>query len=273
MEIEFVECRFEVLEFKNLTKLRVGFVTSLAMLPFMQRIGKLQKLILEEIRESDVKGCESSTEMTTKFLQLQPQLTHLSLFADAFVKTFEDGKDFDFKLNYLLVEYSENCENEKSKKLLGNFQNFIERQKKLRWLTLCEWTNVDVIKTVFSSSSVHRLSFDYFDGDSIKIDTKSLEISENQNINFIDFECENVELNWLKVFLEAATKVKTLYFFHVNREVFEYLLRNLKHLETLKYCSIFDNFSEVYERMKTENSEIGKVKIVEEKFFDLKNVI
>lgn len=272
MDIEHVEYRHEPLEFKKLRKLRVGFVTSLAMIPFMQNIGKLRELILEDIRDSNVKGCESSEEIIKKFLKFQPQLTHLSFSADAFKKTFRDSKDFDFKLKYLLVEYSGNSENEESKNLLQNFQSFIESQKNLQWLTLSEWTNVDVIKTVFSSSNINRLSFDYFDGDSKKIDTTSLEITENHSINCIDFECEKLELNWLKVFLKAAPKVETLYFFHVSQEVFEFLLSNLKHLETLKYCSIFNDLDDVYRRMKKESSEIRNVKIEEKKFFDLKNV-
>lgn len=273
MDIEFVDYQHETLEFEKLTKLRVGFVTSLAMIPFMQSLGKLQKLVLEDIKDLDVKGCESAQEVLTKFLDLQPQLTHLSLSSDAFVKMFGDQNNYEFKLNYLLVEYSGNCENEMSKTLLQNFQKFIESQKNLRWLTLCEWTNIDVLKTVFSHSTIVRLSIDYFDGESKKVDMNELELSENHRINHLDFEAENLELNWLKVFLQAATKVQNLYFFHVKKELFEYLLLNVKNLKMIKYCSISERYINAYRDMKTENAETKFIDIEEEKFLDLKNVI
>jgi hypothetical protein len=257
MDIEFVEHQQE-LKFDELKKLRVAFVTALAMKPFMKPLGKLEKLTLEDVHDFEMKNQRKSVETITKFLELQTQLTHLSLSGEAFVKTFEDRAKFDFELIYLRAEFSG-----ESKKLLQNFQTFLESQKKLQWLTLCEWTDVEVVQTIFRTSSISRLSFDYFDSDSKKIDSNSLNLSINQNIVTLDFEVENLDLNWVKPFLLASPKVGILYFFHVNQEVFDFVLKHCKNLRRLKYCSIFSGFKDV-----KGNSN---VEIVEQKFVDFRN--
>jgi hypothetical protein len=264
MDIEFVEHQQE-LEFNKLKKLRVAFVTALAMKPFMKNLRKLEKLTLEDVQDFEMMNQRNSVETITKFLEVQPQLTHLSLSGEAFAKTFEEKSVFDFELIYLRVEFSGGSE--KSRKLLKNFQTFLESQKKLQRLTFCDWTDVEVVQTIFKTSFVSRISFDYFDSDSKKIDTNSLKLSENQNIVNLDFEVENLELDWVKPFLLASPNITILYFFHVNQEVFDFVLRNCRNLKRLKYCSIFSGFKNSSEVIKNSNIEI-----VEQKFVDFRNV-
>ena len=275
MDIEEVNCDTEVLDFCYLEKLRIGFVTSFGLKPFIGNHLKLEKLILEDISEQGMKEGESAQDLIVKLLVLQPQLTHLSLSNDAFCKVFENYDRFDFQLKYLLIDYQENCETEE-KKLMKNFEAFISTQNNLRWITFCDWTFADVIVTVFRHCKMERLSFDYFDGDSKKLDISLLKLNQNFHLKQIDFDCELIDLCWFKPFLEAAPFITTLYFFHVSQELLIYLVYNLKHLKYLKYCSIFDRFIDFYCSLKqqpdAENINCN-ISIIEDKFLDLRRII
>lgn len=264
----------ETLEFKQLKRLRIGFLTSPALKPFLRTIPRLEILIIENITDIEAQRNENSQELIVQFVQLQPQITHLSLSSDAFCKLFEQNSCCELQLKYLLVEYSGKVD--ESPELIKNFEVFIKKQKYLNWITLCDWTCTKSLAKIMSLMCIERLSFDYFDGDSEKFEASTtVKLGKNQNIRKIDFEGENFELIWLKFVLEAAENVEDLYFFHVTEEVLKYLLLNCKHLKLLKYCSIFPDFSKFYENLTTEfGGKVNeKVEIIEEKFLELKNII
>lgn len=268
MDIEYVNFDHSKLNFRHLTKLKIGYVTSVALKPFQQNLKKLKKLVFETITDSADKSDDSAGKMMRTILNLQSQLTHFSLTTDAFCKLFEEDNSYDFQLTYLNIEYSGNCENENSKKLIRNLKNFISTQKSLKWVTLCEWTCADIVKQLFACLSIERVSFDYFDNDSKKLITKDLKLNSNPNIQHVDFDCEDLNFTWIKPFLEALPEVTTLYFFHVTQEILEYLIANMKQLKTIKYCSAFENFQQFCDNSKSE-----KIKLVEEKFLYLREII
>lgn len=270
MDIEIVnQDEMSVISFENLAKLRIGFVPSIALHPFISNMPKLKILILEDISEAGRAAGESGAFMTS-IVQAQSQLTRLSLSADSFSKIFKENLKFRFQLSHLLVEYSgTNDSVEASKSLLENFERFVATQKQLNWVTICEWTSVVIMKQIFAHPTVERISIDYFDLSSKKMDTESLNLISNSNIKQLDFNFDNITLAWVKPFLEAAPNVTTLYFFHLPQDLLEYLLRNLKQLKTLKYCSIFEFF--IFFRLADEISQ--RVEIVEEKFVDFNECI
>lgn len=264
MDIENVESQPEALSFKKLQKLRIGYVNSAALQPFMRNMKKLERIVLENI--SDIgKTNDNSRELITKFLQLQPQLTYLSLSSEAFVKSFEDVSVFDFQLKYLLIEYSEKGENDVSRKVLENLENFLMNQKQLKWITLCEWTFSQTISTIFLNKSIQRVSFDYEDLKNFS----SMKVNVNQNLKHLDFDCENITLKWIQPILECAPKAEILYVFHVTEELLDYVLTKLKFLKVLRYCSIFDNFKDLLKQKNARN----EIDIVEHKFLDLRQMI
>lgn len=268
MDIEQIDCDHEATEFSLLEKLRIGFVNSIAFRPFVRRLPKMKKLIIEDVTDLGVNANEDSAKMLTTILKLQPQLTHLSLSSNAFCKVFESEENYEMKLEHLLVDYSGNGESDESKKLLVNFAKFLATQTAPRSITLCEWTCVDILKDLFNQSSVERISFDYFDGDSKQVDTAGLKLNQNLNISQLDFDCETLSLKWLQPILEAAPNIRTLYLFHVTQELLEWLTMNLKQLRTLKYCSIYADFARINCLFKANRN----LTVVEEKFTNLKEI-
>lgn len=276
MDIEDVNYDNGVQCFSLLEKLRIGFVTSVALKPFLMKQPLLNKLILEDISDLGVAKGENVQDLIVKLLTFQPQLTCLSLSSDAFCKAFKYDNSFNFQLKHLLVEYQGNCETTESKIVLKSLEVFLSTQKNLKWITLCEWTSTDIIDSIFNRSKVERISFDYFDVDSKKFDSSLLKLHQNLNIKQMDFDCENIDLCWLKPLLEATPAVNILYFFHISQELLLHVLTIFKHLKLLKYCSIFENFDEFYCNLKQQpdnNNTNCNVEIVEEKFIDLKRMI
>lgn len=259
------------LDFKQLQRLRMDFVTPTAIKPLLRNSPRLGKLIVGDLLEFEENETETSQMFIVQFVKLQPQITHLSLSADAFFKLFENENCYELQLQYLLVESSNKIE--KSSKLMKNFETFVSKQNQLKWITLCEWTCEESLASLINKSSIGRISFDYFDDLSEKF--KGPKLNKNQTIQRMDFQVEGMELDWMKIVLDAATHVEILYFFHVTENAFKYLVLNCKHLRILKYCSIFKNSSEFYESLKKENGEHAnnKIEILEEKFLDLKTLI
>lgn len=266
------------INFPELRKLRIGFVTSIALKPFVQNLPKLEKLMLEEITDVGVKTSESAKKMVQNLLMLQPQLTVLSLSSFAFCKLFESAEDFPFRLKCLLVEYSVNSEDDSRENSengnLENFIKFLNSQEKLVWVMLCEWTCRESLQVLFSHPTLDRISFEYFDGDSEKLETASLKLNANQNIRYLDINCEDVNPDWVHSILKAAPNAVTLYFFHVSQELFEYVATNMMHLKYLKFCSIFKDHEEFYRSLKTKGGKVNcDIEIIEDKFVDLKQMI
>lgn len=258
------------LSFNSLKKLRLGFLTRTALQPFVCHMPSLTHLIYVNMHRADTHS------LLLDILQLQPQLKRLGLAEDAFYEIFKNEVDFSFQLTHFLVEsfYKKGDEPSDEKEEatvdpLTNLESFIKKQKQLRWVTLCEWTCSDTMKIIFNHAAIVRISFDYFDRDSKKMDTNDLKLNVNYNITRMDFDFEKMQLLWLKPFLTAAPFVTTLYFFHVTQELLDYLLLNMKQLSTVKYCSIFEGFPNYRWSDKVER----KVEIVEEKFMDLKAMI
>ena len=273
MDIEDGRDINEVVDFPSLNKLKIGFVSSIALRPFLSHIKSLDKLVLENISDMG-SAIDNSNELMLKFVHLQPQLAHLSLTSEAFIKIFENAEMFNFQLTYLLIDYNGKRDTSESKTLLENFDIFIINQKQLQWITLCKWTCEVTVSQIISCSNINRVSFDYYE-DSDKFDSSSLELKVNENIKQLDFDFEDLNLDWLKPIFKAAPKTEILYFFHVSQELLQYLLLNFKHLKTLEYCSIFDEFKEFYSCMKKYKSkEINlNVEIKEKKFLDLRRVL
>lgn len=272
MDIGFEGGDVEALNFPQLKKLRIDFVTSVALKPFLKFHPKLVKLNLENIIDLSGARDKNGQQLVTQLLKLQNRLTHLKLHSDAFDKIFTHRESFDFKLTNLLLEYSGNYENEESQRLLNNLEAFLTDQKQIRWITLCEWTCGKIIARIFDHESIERISFDYFDSESKRFETSKLVVNRNNKIRQIDFDCETITLCSVKPFLNAAPNVEILHFFHVSQEILKHCVLNLKHLKTLKYCSIFEDFSDYYSSLKKENVQAinCELEIVENKFSDVK---
>ncbi|CRK99915.1 CLUMA_CG013218, isoform A [Clunio marinus] len=268
MDIEDDNSNILKLDFKELQKLRFEFVTAVALKPFNQKLKKLERLSLGNI-------ISDGGEALNQFISLQSQITHLSLSSDAFYKIFEVEKEFSFKLKYLLVEYAEKCEKDNSRNVVNNFVKFIQTQEQLKWITLCEWTNIEVVQEILNSKFIERVSFDYFDNESTILDVSTIKLNQSRSIKHIDFDCENIDgnwKNWIKPIIESCGEVTKIYFFHIHEELFEFVVENCKHLTSLEYCSIFKGFENNFNELKFKNDR-NNLKIVENKFLDLRKEI
>lgn len=274
MDIEYVDSDDNTLEFTQLKILRIGFVTSIALKTFIHHLPKLEKLKIDTLTDLGAQKCDTASELMVKFLKLQPQITHLSLSSEAFNKLFDDEATFDFQLTFLFVDYAEKGETKDSRRKLENFEKFVLAQKHLRWITLCEWMDIKSVSAIFKHERLDRISFDYFD-DLQKLDSSLLKLRTNFGIKRIDFDCENVDLCWLRPFLEAVPNIEVCYFFHVTKDLFQFLISNFKKMRFLRYCSIFENYSEYYNNLKSQNVESinYSAEIIEDKFIDLRKLI
>lgn len=265
MDIGFEKSDTAAMNFPQLRRLQVGYVTSVALNPFLRTQQHLEMLILNNITDNNVTRDGTVQQLMTIFLIYQHQLTHLSMSSDAFVKVFATQISFDFNLKYLLVEYSGNCEF-----LLSNFKSFLTDQKNLSWITLCEWTCEKTVAKIFNHEHIERISFDYFDGDSKKFDSSNLILNQNHKIRRIDFEWESLTLDCIKPVLMQCPNATVFYFFHVNQELLEYLMSNFNNLKTLQYCSIFEKFNYFYSNFYLKNAHLNsRIEIVEDKFIKL----
>ena len=266
MEIENNSEDYEKLMFQNLWKIRFGFVTSVAVEPFLTFLSKLTELTLDDI--SDVPGApRNACETVIELLQLNTCITHLSLTSDVFIKIFssENSSNFQFSLKSLIVEYSDN-----STTILKNFETFLISQKNLENIVLCDWISIETIELIFNgATNIRHLTIDYFDENTLRMKPKTLEV--NQNIKEIDFDGDGLVPEFLKTFIDAAPRLEKLYVFHLTQELMIYISKKLLSLVSLKYCSMEFLCYECYDKMKSSDSSCNKtISLFEEKFRDFR---
>ncbi|CAO1339623.1 unnamed protein product [Diamesa tonsa] len=266
MEIESNSEEYEKLMFQNLWKIRFGFVTSVALEPFLKFHSKLTEMTLDDI--SDVPGaprnaCESMIEL----LQLNTCITHLSLTSDVFTKIFstENSCCFQFNLKSLIVEYSDN-----SKTILKQFERFLISQKNLEHLVLCDWISNETVELIFNgATNIRHLTFDYFDENTTRMKIKTLEV--NQNIKEMEFDGDGLVPEFLKTLIDATPRLEKLYVFHLTQELLIYISKKLLSLISIKYCSMETDCCECYNKIKSSDDNCNKtMSLVEEKFKDFR---
>lgn len=259
MEVEKAGNFFRTVKFDKLNRLKISSVSLDTLMPFVQQLESLKRLIIEEIR-----GAEDSNGFLSQFLSCQQNLTHLNISSNVFVQFFEEPVNFQFKLQFLCVE--QNFDPVEHHHILVNFIDFITAQNELKWIVLSDWTDEATFLRIFSLPKVERISIEYFDTESEKIELKSKLECVSKSLKRIDFECEDLCVNWIQSILVNLNNVQILYFYHISIELLK-LLSQRKNLECIKYCSIFDGHEEI---LKSENMQM---KLEEEKYFDYRNII
>ena len=266
MDIESNSEDNEILMIQNLCKIRFGFVTSVAIEPFLLFNSKLTTLTLDDI--SNVPSAtKNACETVIDLLKLNTNLIHLSLTSDIFTKIFssDNSSYFQFSLKSLIVEYSDN-----TKIILKNFETFLMSQNKLEHLVLCDWISVETIEFLFNVvSNIRHLTIDYFDENTLRM--KPITLTVNNNLKEMDFDGNGLTLEFLKTFIIATPKLEMLYVFHLTIEIINYISKNILSLQTLKYCSIEIGCVECYNKIRTSNECYNKnILLVEEKFKDFR---
>lgn len=266
MDIQDAEIKYDDLNFPFLETLRLGFVPPLALKPFTVCCPKLEKLIIE-----DIVGFDSQKEIARKLLmdilRLNTNLKFLSLSCMAFVEIFSEFEVMNFKLQHLIVDFSfENYQSSIITASLCNFELFLSNQKSLSWIVICDCSDSIILSNIINQiTSLDRITIDYFDIDSTKVDSKKLQLEKNFNIKQMDFDCENLSLHWLKPFLESLQSLKSIYLFHLTKGILEYILENKKTVKSIKYCSVFDKFC-------SDNYSVFNISIIEEKFNNFRKI-
>jgi IMP cyclohydrolase len=259
MEVDNAGSFSKLIKFDKLTRLKISSVSLEALMPFVQPLPNLKKLIVEEIRNA-----EESCGMLWQFLCYQNNLTHLNIASNVFVQFFENPPNCKFKLKFLCVE--QNFDPIENLNIVKNFQEFLISQDELKWVVLSDWTDEITFNKVFSLPNIERVSIEYFDAESEKIELKSNIENCSKTLSRIDFECEDLNITWIKSILDNFNCIKILYFYHVSADLLKVLV-NRKNLECVKYCSIFDDHEEI---LKSQNMQM---RLEEEKYFDYRNII
>lgn len=260
MEVDNAGSYTKLVPFDKLNRLKISSVSLEALLPFIQTLPSLKKLIVEEIRNAD-----DACGILWQFLCYQKNLTHLNLSSNVFVQFFENPSNYEFKLSFLCVE--QNFESYVNSNISKNFQEFLSTQDQLKWIVLSDWTDEITFSKVFSLPKIERVSIEYFDADSEKIELKSNIKNISKTLTRIDFECEDLNVNWIKSILDNFKDIKTLYFYHISADLLKTLMTHKQNLECIKFCSIFDGYEEM---LKTEKMQM---RLEEEKYFDYRNII
>lgn len=264
MEIESNSQDGEKLMFQNLWKIKFGFVTSVAIEPFLTTHSKLTELTLDDI--SNVPGApRNACDTMLELLQLNTYLTQLSLTSDVFTKIFssDNSSFFQFSLSSLIVEYSDN-----SKTILKNFEIFLVSQKNLENIVLCDWISIDTVEFIFNgATNIRHLTIDYFDEKTLQMKPKTLRV--NHNIKEMDFDVDGLDPEFLKSFIDVAPSLEKLYVFHLTQELLSYISKKLLSLISLKYCSME---SSCFNNKITSSNDCYNKKILlkEEKFRDFR---
>ncbi|CAO1313032.1 unnamed protein product [Diamesa serratosioi] len=266
MEIESNSEENEFLLFQNLCKIRFGFVTSVAIEPFLSFNTKLTTLTLDDI--SDVSGeTRNACETVVELLKLNSNLINLNLTPDVFTKIFssDNSSYFQFKLKSLIVEYSEN-----TKTILKNFETFLLSQKSLESIVLCDWISIETVEFIFNKvSNIRHLTIDYFDENTLQMEPKTSII--NNNLKEMDFDGDGLTPEFIKSFINAAPKLEKLYVFHLTKELLNYISKKLLLLVTLKYCSIEFDCHKYYNKITTTDDCCNKhILMVKKKFRDFR---
>lgn len=262
MEIESSSENYEKLMFQNLWKIKFGFVSSVAIEPFLTFHSKLTELTLDDI--SDVPGAPRNACGTViELLKLNTYITHLSLTSDVFTKIFssENTSCFTFSLKSLIVEYSDNSET-----ILKNFETFLISQRNLENIVLCDWVSVETVELIFNgATNIRHLTVDYFDENSLRINLKTLTV--NQNIKEMNFDGDGLIPEFLKTFIDAAPRLEKLYVFHLTQELLNYISKKLLSLISLNYCSMEVECFEYYNKITSSDDCCNKTILLEEEKF------
>lgn len=259
-----------ILKFPKLECLKLGFLSATAVQPFIQHHLKLRKLILENI--NDVGSIKKSKELMQEIINLNSNLTHLSLSSDAFSLIFAAEHTINVRLKHLIVEFS--CDEETPKTILENFEKFLFSQATcLEWI-VCDITCPSITFRLFNDMpAMRRITFDYFDVDSPKVIVNIGQLRKNSNVLRLDFDCDNLTLEWMKPFLECAIDLQILYVFHLTQDIIDYACRNLKKLCKIYYCSIDNKCVFYYEKILSHDTNINRnIVLHEEKFTDFRKL-
>lgn len=258
MDIDESENPCEGLNFEELTRLRISSVTLSAVIPFNQPLKNLKKLIIDDIRTNE--------DTLTEFINRQSNLTHLGTSSKIFFMLSRSSHNCLFNLKFLHVEQNQEFPKHDDDESLSDLRHLISTQSELKWVVLSDWTCEKSFHEFYSLPNIERISIEYFDADAGKIELKVAPKS-NKTLSRIDFECEDMKLDWVQSILQRLVDVKTLYFFHISTDLLK-ILSDRKKLECIKFCSIFDGYREILDL-----PEHRHLNLEEEKYFDYRNII
>lgn len=241
------------LNFPKLQKLRIDPCPRVAVIPLFIHHKNLQCLSIDD----DFYECGDQKEkrkLLIEFLKLNLQLEQLhinSIFSFLFQSS--EHLDFEMKLRKLSIMFPNEDED-------INFIYFLSFQKNLKWIVLNDCFNHVVFDKILKDvKTLERLSIEYFDIDSDKVDSKLIDnLHRNNTIKQLDIEACGVNLKFLKPFLTVCKNIEKLYVFHLSQEIFMFLTREMKGLRKLEYCSAFDTFHQHYRTINPNFEAVEK---------------
>jgi hypothetical protein len=253
MDIEATDVNYDSLSFPRLKRLRLSDISSLALKPFVMSCCELRKLVVGDILDH-----EMANEGVRNILASNDNLNALSLSSTIFNDIFRSELLCKFQLQNLFIDFSI----ESSTEIYTNFEKFLNTQK-LSWIVLADLSDHVTFSKIFNDLiSIKRLSVEYFDADSIKFDATELLLRPNYNITQMDFECENLTFEWIRPILNKLNAIEIIYFFHLSREVLEFIVHNLKTVRAIEYCSLCKSINK---------HDCKSVKLIEKKFFNFRD--
>lgn len=258
MDIDESENQCEGLKFNELMRLKISSVTLSAVIPFNQPLNNLKKLIIDDIRTNE--------ETLIEFINCQSNLTHLGTSSKFFFMLSKRTNNCKVNLEFLHVEQNHQEFPKHDDESLSDLHHFISTQSQLKWIVLSDWTCETSFHEFYSLPNIERISIEYFDADAEKIQLETSPKS-NKSLARIDFECEDMKLDWINSVLQRLVDIKILYFFHISMDLLK-ILSTRKNLECIKFCSIFDGYLEILDQ-----PEHRHLKFEEEKYFDYRNII
>lgn len=204
-------------------------------LQFINNVGEIDDLLLggsTQLHELNLKHhywCEPKPVMNC--LKNNANLKILKLWDTGVGKLFKDYEpnSFQFKLN----RFATGADGVVTREAEENFIQFLDTQsdhiEAIRFRSGIDGVNATIINKVFQMASLKTIHLDGIG------DLKGLNLPVNPRLNELRLSWNVDTLEKVTPFLRAAPKVETLFLRKVNKEILEFVAKNLPDLKTLYY--------------------------------------
>jgi len=242
----------EKFSFSNLMKLQFGFMSINAIEPFIDSCPNLKTVIFDEVNFKEI---QHEKQTINAFFKSQNSLENLQVPVKVLNIIFENVDEINFCLKKFFIDFSNEEELHEEK-----LESFLLKQNLITRTKLYDCSQSMIVTTFLKfCKSLKRLSIEYFDSSSVKFETSHLKDLVNNSVEQIDLECENLMLEWIIPILKSLIALKSIYVFHLNEELLNYIVKNNKNIKKIFYCSIYKTFKNL--------PQFSQVQLIEEKSF------
>lgn len=182
-------------------------------------------------------------KITCEILKASPKLKLLQLGPQYIKEVFLEEKNFDFKLNYLLLKFP--IVSDLSESEIEIISRFLSTQTNLKWLALMELQNDEILKCAWNLGLTRVSLIGLEELMKFEIET------ESSTITHIDIFARKVLISQLRMLIKAAPRVTTIHVKLLNEHMFNFLAKN-SSIQTLFYENAEESALNSYEEYKNQ---------------------